>query len=439
MRTFETHTLDASLVLRGGNVWNQQTKKFETNDILLDQGKIQTVGQVPETSGREVDISGASVVPGFLDLHVHFREPGREDKETIESGARCAVVGGFTSVCPMPNTDPVIDSAEMIRFLKDRSRSVMVDVLPVGAVTKGQQGKELADIGEMVQAGAVAISDDGRTIDDAELMRMALEYSRMYDITIMVHAENRSLSAGGSMHEGLHSTRLGVKGIPAVSEVIAIQRDIALAEYTDGRVHIQHLTTGAGVELIRRAKDAGIKVTTEVTPHHLALCDTDIIDYDTHMKMSPPLRTREDRAALIAGLADGAIDCIGTDHAPHTVWEKELEFDNAPFGVLGLETAFGIVGRELLNSGAMSLADIVDRMVVAPRRILGLDVPEIAAGHAANLTIVRLDAAWTVTRDDLQSRSANTSFMGQTLQGRVIGTICNGQCWLPEMASEATK
>jgi len=299
----------------------------------------------------------------------------------------------------------------------------------VGAVTKGMRSEELAEIGEMVEAGAVAISDDGLPVRNAELMRRALEYSRMYDIPVIDHAEDLDLSAGGSMNEGLASTKLGLKGMPTISEVIAIQRDIGLAEYTGGRLHIQHISTRGGLDLLRQAKDRGIQVTGEVSPHHLSLTDAEIVDYNPNFKMNPPLRSAADRDALLQGIVDGTIDCIASDHAPHTPWEKEMEFDRAPFGILGLETMFGVVYRELVKSGRMSLADLVDRMVAAPRRILRQEVPRLAEGEAANLTIIDLEAQWDVTPEDLWSNSRNTPYYGQTLQGRVLGTMHRGQFW----------
>ena len=429
MRPLDIRALEKPLLLQGGQVWNSAQRKPEKVDLLIAEGRIAQVGTPASLPEDVVALHGAMVLPGLMDMHVHFREPGREDKETITSGVHCAVVGGFTAVATMANTEPVIDSAELIRFVIDKARDLMVDVLPVGAVTKGMRSEELAEIGEMVEAGAVAISDDGLPVRSADLMRRALEYSRMYDIPVIDHAEDPDLSGGGSMNEGLASTKLGLKGIPPISEVIAIQRDIALAEYTGGRLHIQHISTLGGIDLLRQAKDRGIQVTGEASPHHLSLTDTDITNYDPNFKMNPPLRTAADRDALLQGIVDGTIDCIASDHAPHTPWEKEMEFDRAPFGILGLETAFGVVYRDLVKTGRMSLADLVDRMVAAPRRILGLETPRLVKDAPANLTILDLDATWEVTVEDLWSISQNTPYYGQTLQGRVLGTLHRGRFW----------
>lgn len=360
-------------------------------------------------------------------MHVHFREPGREDEETLITGSNAAANGGFTGVACMPNTEPAIDSQEIINFIRERTQSGLVDVHPVAAITKGRKGEQLAPIAEMAEAGAVAISDDGTPLVNAELMRRALEYSKMFDIPILGHEEDVNLSKNRHMHEGFYSTKLGIQGIPSISEEIFIARDIMLTEYTGGKFHVCHISTRGGVELVRQAKAKGLKVTCEVTPHHFTLTDQVVESYDTNTKMSPPLRSDKDREALIEGLKDGTIDAIATDHAPHSIEEKESEYIYAPFGITGLETALGLIISQLLDTKILTLKDIYDRCVKNPRKILNLDIPKIKTGENANLTLFNQKEKWTYNDSISFSKSQNTPFKDHPLTGRSVIVINKGK------------
>lgn len=377
---------------------------------------------------RIVDASGMLVVPGLIDIHVHLREPGREDAETVESGCRAAAAGGFTSVCCMPNTTPRIDNQETVKFVQDRATNAAARVYVMGAITKNLEGKELAEIGDLVKEGAVAITDDGHYVQNPEIMRRALEYARMFDIPVVQHAEDQFLCEGGVMNESFQSTRLGLRGSPAVAEEIAVLRDIALCRLTGGRLHIQHISTRRAVEAVRKAKAERVNVTCEVTPHHLVLTDEEIgIEFNTNLRVNPPIRSIDDREAVIEGLVDGTIDCIASDHAPHAVEEKDCEFDRAPPGMIGLETTLALIKTYMIDKGYLSWADAVRKMTVNPARILGLPGGTMEEGAAADLTIIDPDKKWTVNEKKFLSRSRNSPFIGFRLSGRVSRTLLGGK------------
>ena len=365
---------------------------------------------------------------GLIDIHVHLREPGREDEETVETGCRAAAAGGFTAVCCMPNTMPRIDNQETVKFVQDRAMTADARVYVVGSITKGGQGKELSEIGDLVKVGAVAVTDDGSFVQNPDIMRRALEYSKMFDIPVMQHAEDELLVAGGIMNESYQSTRLGMKGRPAVAEEIAILRDIALCRVTGAKLHIQHVTTRRGVQAIRRAKEEGIHVTCEACPHHMILTDEEIgKEFNTNLRVNPPLRTEEDREAVIEGLIDGTIDCIASDHAPHSVEEKDCEFDLAPSGMIGLETTLGLVKTYLIDKGYLSWADAIRKLTSNPARILGLEGGTLADGSVADITIIDPDKKWTVKKENFRSLSWNSPFIGYRLSGQAYRTIYGGR------------
>jgi len=417
------------LLIRGGRVIDPASRLDRTADVLLADGKVAEVGaRVAAPDGAEVlDAKGCIVAPGFVDLHVHLREPGREDVETIATGARAAAAGGFTSVCAMPNTDPVTDNQAAVGFIVSQARRAgTARVYPIGAVSLGQRGEQLAEFGELVGAGAVAVSDDGRPVATAHLMRTALEYALTFGIPVIDHCEDVSLSSGGAMHEGLVSTRLGLKGIPRSAEDVIVARDLQLAELTGGHVHLAHCSTAGAVAMVRTAKSRGVRVTAEVTPHHFALTDAACAGYDTHAKMNPPLREAADVAALRDGLADGTIDCIATDHAPHHYDAKEQEFDNAPFGVVGLETALGVAMTELVEGGVLDLPALVHRLATRPAEIAHLPAGTLAKGAAGDVVVFDPAAAWTVDPARFFSKSRNTPFAGRKLKGVVRWTVVGG-------------
>src|SRR2546426_6311518 len=417
------------LVLRGGRVIDPSRDLDQTADVLIQDGKIAGLGASLGTpDGAEVrDVRGKVVAPGLVDVHVHLREPGNEDVETIATGARAAAAGGFTAVCAMPNTDPVTDNQAAVGFIVRQSgRAGLARVHPIGAVSIGQKGERLAEFGEMVSAGAVAVSDDGRPVVSSHLMRTALEYARTFDVPVADHCEEPTLAAGGVMHEGLVATRLGLKGMPPAAEEIMVGRDILLAGHTGGHVHLCHVSTRGSVELVRHAKQQGIRVTAEVTPHHLTLTDRACEGYDTHAKMNPPLREGADVAALRAALAEGVIDCIASDHAPHAYDAKEAAFDDAPFGIVGLETAFGIGHTELVLGGVVSLPGLLRPMSTAAAAAFRLPGGSLAPGAPADLVVLDVTARWTVDPAHFHSKSRNTPFAGRTLTGRPVLTLVGG-------------
>lgn len=399
-------------------------------DLLIEEGVIRELGQpggFASVEAQRIDASGCVVAPGLIDMHVHLREPGYEYKETVLTGTQAAVAGGFTAVACMANTNPINDNGAVTRFIVEQARSAgLARVFPIGALSKGLHGEELAEIGEMVEAGAVAISDDGRPVMDANLMRRALEYCSMFDVPISVHEEDLCLSSGGSMNEGPTSVRLGIRGVPSVSEEVMVARDIALARLTRGWVHIAHISTRRAVDLVRQAKAEGLAVTAEVAPHHFTLTEEAVEGYNTNAKMSPPLRLADDVAAMKEGLRDGTIDAIATDHAPHHRDEKEVEFDQAAHGVTGLETALSLT-LHLVQDGVFSLSEAIRKLTVNPARILGLPYGTLAAGRPADLTLFDAQAGWRLDPLASRSRSQNTPFAGWELTGKVRLTMVDGR------------
>ncbi|GAB5535774.1 MAG: dihydroorotase [Rubricoccaceae bacterium] len=424
--------MSLDLLLSGGTVLDARTGDTRRADILIRDGKIHQLGDgLAAPEGVETyDASGKVISAGWMDMHVHFREPGQEHKETIETGARAAAQGGFTAVACMPNTEPPIATRDVVEFVRKRAEGLPVDVHPIGTVSKGRKGESLAELADMAAGGAVAFSDDGSPVQHGGLMRRALEYARTVGKPILGHEEDLTLNAGhGSMNEGEVATRLGLPGIPGLAEEAMIARDTLLAEFTGGHVHICHISTARAVDIVRRAKARGVPITTEACPHHWALTDEAVAEseYDTHTKMHPPLRTAADVQAIKDGLADGTIDVIATDHAPHAGFEKEVEFIEAPFGILGLEMCWGLTGRDLIRPGVLTMEDAVYKMVVAPREILQLDVPEISEGELANLTIFDADTEWTFEERHIGSKSHNTPFIGAPMVGRAWAIVNNGQ------------
>ena len=422
----------ATLLIRGGRVVDPAQGIDRVDDVLVRDGLIVSVGHAGgQPLGRAdetIDATGMIVAPGLIDMHVHLREPGREEDETIETGTRAAVAGGFTSVACIPNTEPPIDTQAAVEFIHQKAaRADTCNVFVVACVSRGREGKELADIGQLVEAGAVAFSDDGAPVYDAELMRRAFEYCRMFDKPVLAHEEVLELSRGGVMHEGLVSLVLGLTGMPAAAEEVMIGRDIALSEVTGGRLHVMHVTTAGGVAMIREAKRRGIHVTAEACPHHFTLTDENLRGFDANFKMSPPLRTTADVEAIIAGLVDGTIDCIATDHAPHAREKKMLELDRAPFGILGLETAIGLAVTRLIVPGRIGWPRLIEAMSTLPARILGLSRGTLRPGAAADITIIDPDLSWRVDVKQFRSKSVNSPFDGWTLQGRAVATIVGGR------------
>jgi len=424
------HAPPGALLLRGGHVIDPSSNVNEPGDVLLVSGEVVAIGRgLGAPDGAVIrDVSGLVVAPGFIDLHVHLREPGGEHKETIASGSRAAAAGGFTAVCAMPNTDPPVDDPAAVGFVRAEGfRSGFARVYPVGAVSVAQRGERLAQIGEMVDAGAVAITDDGRPVSDAGLMRLALSYARTLGIPVASHCEERSLSRGGSMNEGVVSTRLGLIGIPNAAEDVQIARDLMLCELTGGRLHVQHVSTRRGVEMVRDAKRRGVPVTAEGTPHHFCLTEDAVEGYRTEAKVNPPLRSANDRAAVIQGLADGTLDVIATDHAPHHYDEKEQAFDDAPFGLVGLETALGLAITHLVEPGALSLSQLVERMSCSPARAFALPAGTLRKGAPADVTVFDPRVEWTVQPEKFLSKSRNSPFAGWRLRGQSVVTVVGGR------------
>ena len=419
------------VILKNVNILNPDQKLKETKtNILLSDGNIIKIGELTaeDTKGekKEFDLTGKYVVPGFFDMHVHLREPGREDEETVITGCQSAANGGFTGLACMPNTEPAIDSAEVVSLIKKQAKDQLTDVYVIGAATLGRKGEIISPMAELKESGVVGFSDDGVAIKTAAILRRAMEYSGMYNLPVIEHCEDESL-AGGAMNEGINSTKLGLPPVPSVAEDLIVSRDILMAEYTNSKIHIAHISTKKSVEMVRHAKKSGIKVTAEVTPHHFTLTDDLIKTYDTNYKMNPPLRTKADVDEIISGLKDGTIDCIASDHAPHSAEEKEVEFEFAPNGIIGLETQIGLALTELYHKKVLSLEQIIEKMAINPRKILNIPVPKIQEGELANLTILDLDEVWTVDFDSFKSKSRNSPFNKSLLTGKAIGAINKGK------------
>jgi dihydroorotase len=427
----------AALLIRNGRVIDPASGHDGVTDVLIEDGVIVGFGtDFAVKQGTEVlDATGLIVAPGFIDMHVHLREPGFEHAETIESGARAAAAGGFTSIAPMPNTSPVNDSATVTSYIVEKARKLaVVNVWPIGAITKGSAGEELAAIGSMVNAGAVAISDDGRPVMNARVMRRAMEFARSFNIPVIDHCEDLHLSAGGDMHEGFESVRLGLRGIPGCSEDVMVARDILLAEVTGARYHVAHISSKHSVEMVAFAKSKGLPVTAETTPHHFAITDAEMLPYDSNFKMKPPLRSPGDVDAVIEGVVNGAIDAIATDHAPHAGSEKMQEFEKCPFGIIGLETALGVSFEQLLHPQKISLKRLVELFTTGPARILGISRGTLAPGAAGDVTIFSLDREWTYDVNKSFSKSRNSPFDGKKFRGGPVATIVNGQIvWRAEL------
>ena len=421
-----------SYLLTGGRIVDPVSGTDAVADVLIADGKISAVGGKLGAADETVDCSGLVIIPGLVDMHTHLREPGREDEETIASGSAAAAAGGFTAICAMPNTDPVADSASVVEMVWAAGREAgLVEVVAAGALSKGLEGKEMSDIGEMARSMAKVrlFTDDGKGVQDALFVRRTMEYLMAFDGIYAEHCEDAALAEGGQMHEGDRSMSLGLRGIPAEAEELMAARDIALARLTGCRLHLLHISTAGTVELVRRAKADGIPVTAEATPHHFSLTDAVLETYDPNAKVNPPLRTETDRQAIIKGLADGTIDAIATDHAPHADHEKDQEISYAPPGLIGLETALALTLTNLVEAGLLTLAQAVERLSVAPARILGLDGHggPIEAGAAANLCVFDPEAAWTVDPSAFESKSNNTPFAGQSLTGKVVHTFFRGR------------
>ena len=418
------------ILLKNIHLVNPYTNVDEENtSLIIVNGKIEKIGKLDSNDEKEAkvfDLKGKVVAPGFFDMHVHLREPGREDEETVVTGCNAAAYGGFTGVACMPNTEPAIDSAEVVNFILKQAKNHLVNVYPIGAATIGRKGEVISPMAELFEAGAVGFSDDGVAIKTASVLRRAMEYSSMYNTPIIEHCEDETL-AGGSMNEGINSTLLGLPPLSSVAEDLIVGRDILMAEYTGGRVHIAHISSKKSVELVREAKSRGIVVTAEATPHHFTLTDDAVKSYDTNTKMNPPLRTQSDLNAILDGLKDGTIDCIASDHAPHSIEEKEAEFQFAPNGVIGLETQIGLAFSELYHKKVLTLTQLVEKFAINPRKILNLSIPEFKVGETANLTILDPDAVWTVDISKFKSKSRNSPFNKRLLTGRAVGVINNCQ------------
>ena len=415
--------LPKKLVLQGGTILDPLSGRSKKGNVVIERNKIKSVGSIGGTKGEtKIDCSGLVITHGFCDVHVHFREPGREDKETLQTGSRAALAGGFTRVCVMPNTSPPLDTPESIRFIIEKAEECPVHIHPIGAVTKGQKGQELTEIKGIISEGAVALSDDGLPISDAQVMRLALEYTSMFDKPVINHAEDECLRNKGLMHEGEISTRLGLAGNPSLAEAIMIQRDLELANMIQAKLHVPHVSSAGGAANIRRMKKLNPNITAEVTPHHLFFNDQALLEYNTNFKVAPPIRTEDDRKELIKAVKDGTFDCIATDHAPHTIEEKEATFESAPFGMIGLESCFGAVNKVL----DMPLKELLKLLTVNPRRVMGFEEDLFKIGCAAELTILDPDQEWIYKEQNIYSKSRNTPFIGEKLKGKVRYTISKG-------------
>ncbi|MFY9269328.1 MAG: dihydroorotase [Candidatus Manganitrophaceae bacterium] len=419
----------SKILISGGRILDPAFGRDAVGDLLIEEGIIREVGLNLSLKGdiQRIDAAGKLVVPGLIDLHTHLREPGFEYKETVATGIAAAVAGGFTTICAMPNTDPVNDNRSVTELILERAIATgKAHVLPVGAITKGSKGEELAEIGELIDAGCVAISDDGRPVMNSELMRRAMEYAKIFDIPVIDHCEDLHLSAGGVMFEGEVSTALGLKGIPAASETVMVARDLALAELTGAKVHLAHISAAGSVHLIREAKRRGIAVTAETCPHYFILTHDRLRGFDANAKMKPPLAAQHDLEEIRAGLADGTIDAIATDHAPHAAQEKEREIDQAPFGIIGLETALSL-SLSLVEEGVLTLPALIQKLTENPARILGKKIGRLGVGDAADVTLIDPSAEWLVEAGSFRSKSKNSPFIGWKMKGRATVVIVSGK------------
>jgi len=429
--------LARKVCLKGGTLFDPYRRKTTVGDVLIVNGKIHSLGdRVEAASAVTIPCEGLVITPGFCDLHAHFRQPGREDKETLMTGSQAALAGGFTRVCVMPNTTPPLDTPEAIRYIVEEGRACPVHIHPLGAVTVGQKGVELTEMGAMVAEGALAFSDDGVPISNGAVMRRALEYGSLFGVPIINHAEDPHLRGAGVMNEGPVSTRLGLPGNPVQAEVTMVYRDLALSRLCRAPLHVPHVTTREAVQLIEAFKAQGVPVTAEVTPHHLYFNDEALMSYDTHLKVAPPLRGETHRQALIQAVRQGVLDCIATDHAPHTIEEKETTFDMAAFGMIGLESCFGAVHKVLCREGNLELKELLPLLTVAPRKIVGLEADLLRVGQPAELVVLDPNKEWVFRTESIHSRSRNSPFVGETLVGKPVYTLVKG--WLAELEPRAT-
>ncbi|HPN73017.1 MAG TPA: dihydroorotase [Candidatus Omnitrophota bacterium] len=417
------------ILIKNGRLIDPVSGMDSVGDMLIDKGKVVKLGgKIKEQAAKVIDASGKIVAPGFIDMHTHLREPGREDAETIATGLECAVRGGFTTVCAMPNTRPACQTAGDAKFIIDKAAATgKGHVIPIGAITKDRKGEEITEMAELKEAGCLGVSDDGDSVKDSGVARKAMEYAAMCDLVVIAHCEDKSLAGDGVMHEGYWSTVLGLAPIPAVSETTIVERDIALAEISGARLHIAHVSCGESVEIIRRAKARGVKVTAEVTPHHFTLSDEDLKTYDTNLKVNPPLRAKSDVAAVRKGLKDGTIDVIATDHAPHPENEKQKEFDHAPFGMIGLETALSLAVKSLVETKQLTWPQLIQKLTQNPAGILGLDRGSIKEGPWADIAVIDPEEEWVYRKEDIRSLSRNTPFIGKKMKARVICVIVDGK------------
>lgn len=416
-------------LLKGGRIINPENKFDEVADLLIEDGKIKAIGKnLAAADAAVVDVSGKIVAPGLIDMHVHFREPGQEAKEDFASGSKAAAAGGYTTVATMPNTKPVVDTAALVRSLQERAREVgLIHVEIIGALTKGQKGEELAEVGDMTEAGAVAFSDDGHFVKSAKVLLNGFDYLRTFDKIIINHDEEPTLVEEGIMNESHHSAMLGMKGRPTVAEDIAVARDILLAEYADARVHVAHISSARSVDLVREAKKRGVKVTAEATPQHLTMTDDCVNPIDSSTKINPPLREQKDVDAVLAGLKDGTIDAIVTDHSPHAQEEKDREYAYAPSGFPGLETALGILLTDLYHTGKLDLMQMISKMTYEPARIFGLNAGSLSEGRPADITIIDPELDWTVDDKEFYTKGSHSPFVGRKLKGRAVMTLVDGR------------
>lgn len=418
----------SSLIIKNGRVIDPANKIDGIMDVLVCDGVIKAVAEsINEKADKVIDAKGCWVTPGFIDLHVHLREPGFERKETIATGTRSGAMGGFTTICAMPNTNPVTDNEILVEYVKLKAeREGVINVLPIGAITKGQKGEELAEIGKMAQVGACAISEDGKSVANPSLMKTALKYAKMFDLPVFDHCEEITL-AKGCMNAGDRASIMGLKGISNDSEELIVSRDMILADSVNAKIHLCHISTAGSVELIKQAKKRGISVTAEATPHHFTLCDEDIVDYDANFKMNPPLRSRKDLEAIRQALKDNVIEVIATDHAPHHVDEKNCEFEKAANGIIGLETSFALGVTELVHKGVLTPGELIEKMSYNPAKILNCDKGTLSCGAVADITISNPDTEYIINVDEMVSKAKNTPFGGRTVKGKVLYTIVNGK------------